>query len=218
MFHSRCDLLEEFTTEFQDSYFMEKEIRDKLEAIEMCFEGDTMYWDSFTRRPYYRMRGKKVTEEQAAQIIESINRIVNERGEKEYYLINLERPVSPAGTVGVNDIMSKYPNNNEIIQDVLNLILRFPFLDFMAAVSDWDEIPPGSWKNDFHEYEYIGETLYEYKDFSENLELGIWVHDNKIEFLNENNAKKKYNEYDKLYSDQDLHKYIIFPSWAKRKD
>lgn len=210
IFNSRCNLLREFTTDLSGSYLMDKETRDKLEAIEISFEGDTMNWDSCTRRPYYRMRGKKVTEEQATQIINSINELVDEeKGTHKYYLINIDYPVRPDGTVGINHITSKYPNINEMVQDILNLKLRFPYLDFIVAISWWNEIPPKSYDNDFREYECVDEEFREYANFSDNLEIGIWVHGNKIDFLKRDNAKKIYNKYDSLYSDKDLRKYII---------
>ena len=96
-----------------------------------------------------------------------------------------------------------------MIQDVLQLKLRFPYLEFILAVSTWNGHPLEAWESKLFESDFINGELREYENFSTNLQIGIWVHDNKIEILNEHNAGKKYDEYDRLYSDKDLRKYIL---------
>lgn len=211
LFHSRCDLFEKFTTNLCGSYLMDKETRDRLNALEIRFDKETMDWESFVRRPYYRIRGKKITEEQAAEIIENIwNPCYDDYDdENKIALINMNNPVKPDGTAGENRTTSKWPDINEMIQDALQLKLRFPYLDFIMAISWWNELPNEAWENDLFESEFINGRLYEYEHFSENLEIGIWVHDSKIEILDKSSAEKKYNEYDRLYSDKDLRKYIL---------
>lgn len=209
LFYSRCELFRQFNTDSYGSYLMDKKTRDKLNALEIRFDKETVDWESIARRPYYRIRGKKITEEQAAEIIDSILELHDEENENKICLINMHHPIKSDGTVGENSVASKYPNINEMLQDVLQMKLRFPYLDFTMAISWWDELPPEAWENDFREYRYIDGKLSEYENFSKNLEIGIWVHDNKIEILNEGNAEKKYNEYDRLYSDKDLSKYIL---------
>ncbi|MCM1330151.1 MAG: hypothetical protein NC253_12005 [Ruminococcus sp.] len=46
------------------------------------------------------------------------------------------------------------------------------------------------------------ETLMD-KNFGENIEAGIWVHDGILECVNPKRALKLYNEYDKLYDGYD---------------
>ena len=211
LFYSRCELLETFTTDLCGSYLMDMETRNKLNTIELIFDERTMNWDSFIKYPYYRIRGKKVTEEQAAKIIDSIIDTYDEDAEdgNKICFININHPVKTDGTVGENRTTTKWPNINEMLQDVLQLKLHFSYLDFVLAISSWNGMPNEAWKNDLFESEFINGELCEYENFSKNLQLGIWVHDNKIEILNSENAEKKYDEYDELYSDKDLRKYIL---------
>lgn len=215
LFYSRCEIFRTFVTNMYGSCLMYNKTRDKLSALEISFDKETMDWESWVQYPYYRIRGKKITEEQAAEIIESIG---NPDYDRDYYgyeetnkisLIHMNNPIKLDGTVGENKTTYKWPDVNEIILDALQLKLRFPYLDFIMAISRWNEIPFEVWENDIREYTYINGKLHEYENFSKNLQIGIWVHDNKIEILSEDNAERKYDEYDRLYGDEDLRKYIL---------
>ena len=221
LFHSRHDLLKAFTADLNGAYLMDKDTRDKLDAIEITFDEETTDWISRESCPYYRIRGQKITAEQAAEIIDSVNYpplAYDENSHEKLCLENIEHLVKSDGTVGINSTSTTYPDINTVIQDVLQLKIRFPYLDFVMAISWWDEFSFEVWANGLRENEYINGKLYEYEDFIKCLDLGIWVHDNKIEILNSKHASKKYKEYDKLYSDTDLRKYITgsdgMPLWT----
>lgn len=203
-------------------YVIEKECLKKLKSIEVTFDEGTEAYNTYVRRPYYQLRGKPVSEEQAAEFIQRTDfafRDCDYSEEKPYfYLINMDSDlfsdsgsngmVHPSGVVGMNGIMGKYPNFCELFSEFVGLAMEFPFLDFVLAVSDWNEIAPEEWDE-------ICTDGYErpssYPNFTKNLEIGVWVHEGKVEFLSPDNASKKYKEYEKLYGEKDAEIYCNKP-------
>ena len=172
------------------------------------------------RRPYFRVRGRPVTEEQAFDILRRTNMppandnlmrgypwkdLVHASGilDNKWWSWFPQGWVLPDGTVGMNDHSGiKYPCESEIVAALLPLELAFPYLDLVIAITDWDEVPP-----------YIWETLGEgddgpheredYPDFLEHVILGVWLHGDTMELMAPERTLEKYVEYDRLYSGPD---------------
>ncbi|MBP0964306.1 MAG: hypothetical protein J5999_03320 [Oscillospiraceae bacterium] len=197
-----------------ECYIVSKEYMEKLKSIEVTFDEGTEDYDTNTRRPYYQLRGKRVSEEQALEFIRRTDMAFCDpmRPEEEwsFYQISMysdlftnffsNGPVHPNGVVGMNGVMSKYPNIYELFAEFVSMAAEFPFLELIIGITWWDETPP-------EEFEKIFTSGYEapasFPNFTKNLDIGVWVHDSKVEFLSPENAAKKYKEYDKLYGEAD---------------
>lgn len=200
-----------------DTYFIPKEIYEKYLNIEIAIsDDDSINKIELTRRPYYRMRGKSVTEEQAFDIIRKTDNFFRFKTRDIAYhndfiaCLNfdnwlIERNHSPwgygwihvDGTIGGNAITQKYPDLKEFILEWVTKLVAFPYLDLIIAVTYWDEYPPEVFDNDNEMYLFYT-SAYD-KKFYDAIEVGIYVHDNKVEILNHHDTVLKYKEYDKLY-------------------
>ncbi len=171
---------------------------------------------SNARRPYYRLRGKKITEDQAFEIIRRTDRLspwsleipcddliepINIRNNwtRNNYYPSPSGWVHPDGIIGINDITGKYPELEELIDDLLILIHYFPYLDFVMAITSWDEIPPYLWKK---LSELRNHTYDDYPDFFDNIMIGFWVHNGTIEVMSPERTAIVYSEYDKKYGEK----------------
>lgn len=171
------------------------------------------YWCGTARRPYFQLRGKPVTPEQAMEILirtESLwsweyhNTDVlpcyvgSDLCRNSCYNIPLHWRtcwVHPDGTIGQNNMFGfKYAEVHEIMEDFVPIVTAFPYLDLFIGVSYWDEIIPE--KEDWYLSEW---EAYQKKGFSTVIEYGIWVHDNTIEIVDKDRAKELYKEYERLY-------------------
>ncbi len=215
----KYDLLNSFFDEdhYKDNsgnecYTVSREYMEKLKSIEVTFDEKTEEYDTNTRRPYYQLRGKRISEEQALEFIRlTDSAFFDPRCPEEgqcFYRISMQSDlftnffsnglVHPNGVVGMNGIMSKYPNIYELFVEFVSMSARFPFLDFIIGITWWDETPP-------EEFDKIFTPGYEapasFPNFTKNLDIGVWVHDSKVEFLSPDNAAKKYKEYEKLYGE-----------------
>lgn len=198
-------------------YEIGKEYAKKLKSIEVTFDEGTEDYTG-TRRPYYQLRGKPVSEEQAAEFIRRADDAFVDceypKGKQPFYLINMRSDVfsdsssnglvHPNGIVGMNGIMGKYPDFYELFEEFVSMAMEFPFLDFVAAATFWNEMPAEEWQK-LSDVNYEKPTYY--PDFTECLAIGVWVHDNKVEFLSPENAAEKYTEYENLYGDADAEIY-----------
>lgn len=200
-----------------NTYFISKENYEKYAEIEITITDDESIYGVYnTRRPYYRMRGVPVTQEQAFDIIrrtdnffrfeiEAIHShddyigcmnfdnwlIMKNHSPRGYGWIHVD------GTVGGNAITQKYPTVEEFICEWLTYLYAFPYLDLIVAVTYWDELPPDV-MYDNSERELFHTAAYDER-FYEVVLVGIYVHDKKIEILNKQDAVAKFKEYDKLY-------------------
>ena len=197
--------------------------------------GDRLY----SKYPYYRMRGKLVDKETAFKIIaetdckynthlscfdssktndDIINKWVRKNG------IGGFQPFGwchPDGTIGCNWHTTKYPDYNEVLNEVINIKLDFPFLEFMVAFSFWNCEAPyvgetmckirESYADEDEGDEVAEQYLYkeDYPDFADNIELLIYVHDKVFEvYYGKEETSKKYKELiPKLQDKPDL-KYV----------
>ncbi len=170
------------------------------------------------KRPYYRLRGKRVTEEQAFEIILRtdedspwrqklmrkecfwVMNFKNRWTHKELFYYCPHGWVNPNGIVGVNDnIIYQNAELVDLIDDCLTLISNFPYLDFVVAITSWDDRPPYILAlEDRYNHHYD-----EYPDFLDNIDIGLWVHDGTIEVMSPERTAIVYSEYDKKYSEKD---------------
>ena len=167
------------------------------------------------RRPYYRMRGKPVTKEQAFEIIRRTDNFfgdeIEEIEQHEDFLgcINFDNwlidkhhyPqgygwVHTDGTIGSNAITQKYPTEEEFIIEWAEKLMAFPYLDFIIALTWWNEAPVI--ENNILSRDEFETNSYD-KLFLDAIGLGIYVHDKKIELLSRKATIEKYKEYDSLY-------------------
>ena len=137
---------------------------EQFQDIQVIIDLEVAGIDFDVRRPYFRMRGKPVTEEQAFDIIRrtdnffrhdmyryDLEDLVGDRFvlDNVWYSPNFyPHPrgwVRPDGLVGMNDITGKYPEEEDFLYSVLPLKEAFPYLDLMIAVTDWDEMPDYLW-------------------------------------------------------------------------
>ena len=200
----------------EDYDFMVKEEYERLKEYEILMPEDEEPDVSYVRRPYYRMRGKSVTREQAFDIIRRTDNFFNfeipEIEEHDDFVggINFDNwliqknhyPrgygwIHVDGTIGANTLTQKFPKTIEFFFEWLKYLMKFPYLDLMIAITDCNESPSGylefeEWEGRFEEK---GFDPYFYK----TIVMGVYVHDKKIEILKEKDAEKKYREYDALY-------------------
>ena len=201
----------------------------RLNGIELRLDPGTEQYDTNVRRPYYRMRGKSVTPEQARDIIRRTDALIGSFdwhfGERnlpqeekirngdyvgsmnfnQWWFMRNHLPTHygwshPSGLIGCNAITQKYPDFCEYLAELLQWKTAFPYLDLTIAVSWWDECP-SYWRDTRDDY-------MEYPDFCENLEIGICTHDNVIEFLNPENAARRYLDYEARYGAADPKVYV----------
>lgn len=176
-------------------------------------------WDPWAAYPYYRLRGPKVTEDQAFEIVSKLDMTFTDmydiKTDKKIISDNHIHGISdlsinwftdkwalqgwcrPDGVIGINDITDRYPELDEILNQLYTLIKHFPFINFVWAITNWDEIPPECWDEDGFNSEQVQEE--EYADFVDNIDILFYVHDRKVEIIQGELAKQKYEEYNTLY-------------------
>lgn len=209
----------------EDNFFLVKEDYEKFATIEISLTDDINVGIWNVRRPYFRLRGKSVTKEQAFEIIRRVDRFFNSIDDitshddfinclnfrcniipNEYFGDATWGWIHTDGFVGVNDFTFKYPKENEFVVEWVKYLAEFPFLDLMIVITNWDEIPPEVWYKMFDELSYTckyWDADDEYNEaFLKAIQFGIHVHDNKIELLNRKEAHIRYIEYDALYGTQ----------------
>lgn len=188
---------------------------------------------SDARRPYYRLRGKDITPEQAFDIISKTDsnfEMDYSESQLKGYLgcLNFTNDmlgvgsnawsfgwVRPNGRIGLNFHMTKYPTIEEIVAELYTLLSTFPYLDFVIAITNWWEIPPDcEWDSAACEYvpsfpkeKWDEETL-------KSTVVGIQVKDAKITLYNKYDFKPIYEEYNKLYGE----KFFRELEWSYNND
>jgi len=201
-----------------DTDFISKEDYDRYNQYEIIVSDD-VECDYDVRRPYYRMRGKPVTKEQAFDIIRRtdcffgcIDEISNHEEFVGFcnfanYLINKNHYptgygwVHVDGTIGTNGITGKYPELYEYLNEWFHCLLSFPYLDLVIAITCWNEMPEEAWED--LDGDFFNKNLFEYegydKEFYDAVAMGIHVHDKTIEILGRADAVERYKEYASKY-------------------
>ncbi len=178
-------------------------------------------WNAWTKYPYYQMRGKRITPEQAFDVISKTDRLfwgydfysdIDNRCFEEKYILSTNFHndwfgfdskygwVHPNGIIGINNTTSKYPTLREFVLEWWILLNEFPFLDLIIGVVMWREDAPDC---------YMKEYRYEpYDNFCKALEIGIWVHDRKVEIVGKKRAAELYKEYEQAYEEPNKKVYV----------
>ena len=192
-------------------------IMNILESVEMIVDNGVEYWSDETHQPYYRMRGRSVSEEQALRMILKStycrpveNKLLCEDFTNTwlYYrqFPNSYSWVHPDGTIGLNDSLGFRPDLAKLVLDWVGFINLYPFLDLVVGVTAWDKSPPYS-LNNLSENILLPDLLPVCDDFCDNLKLGIRVHNRIIEVMSPERAKNIYLQYEKKYAAPDPGKY-----------
>lgn len=212
-------------------------MKQKFDKSEECFQIDMLIdyeednlrkWSTYVRRPYYRLIGKPVTEEQALEIIARTDRfwsgvaywdnkeLFNNVADKlvytytpmnAYWFYNLYPSqhgfVKPNGNIYGDGITDKYPDVNELVEEFLNLTKAFPYLDFVMAVTTWDEVPDSVWDIAWEE---SGLEPWEkpelWKDFISEIDIVFHVSNSRVKVLTKKTGQKLYREYEDKYLDK----------------
>ncbi len=164
-------------------------------------------WKASTRRPYYRMRGKPITEEQALEIMTRCEWMNGDIGDINFRQITSNSwPrhgwVMPDGTIGANAIMSKYPTAEEIVEELYRWACEFPYLDLVIAITTIDEYPHSNERNKHtgelmpHVKDYI---LSEGKEWDDYIDIGVHLKDGSFSMLRKGDARTMYEKYRKMY-------------------
>ena len=198
-----------------------------VNGVEIFIDAKANNWESIVRRPYYQMRGKRISESQAFEIIRltdaffswelDLEQAVHSINFNMWWFSTNHFPykygwISPDGFVGTNGIMQKWPDINEIIEEWSTYVSLFPYLDLIVGITWWNEMPDERWElfSDYINHK-ISDDEYIYKEydgFLENLDIGIWVHDGKIEIIDAEKTAKIYKEYDEKYSESNKKIYV----------
>lgn len=211
---------------------MTEQTQENKQEVKIIQDPDIVDMDCFeARRPYYRIRGPKVTEEQAFEIIrrtdrifgmsldqsnmlQSLGHIGSEHIDNIWFTANYTPSPSgwchPSGIIGNNGITGRYPELEELICEFKGYAQAFPFLDMIIAITDWNEMPPYAWDVLSSIHEIYKQAFYmDYPDFIDNIRIGFWIHNNTVEVLNPVRAQKVYTEYEAKYSEPNKDIYVM---------
>lgn len=140
-----------------------RETQYEIDGIRIYIDGEAEKWDS-VKYPYYRIRGRRLTEQQAIEVIcctDGFFYYICKNSAEHIcsmdYIVNFHMDwfgqfdmfgwVHPNGIVGINNrITPKYPDEYELIEEWSDYIRRFPFLDLVIAITDWFEFCPERWE------------------------------------------------------------------------
>ena len=202
-----------------------------LNKTELVIDEEVSNYKAWVKYPYYQLRGKRVTEEQALDIIRRTDGIFQSYRIETADAIDLTHFYNdwfdsewchgwchPSGIIGLNANTSRWPELDELIGTMIKLKYAFPYLDFAAGITGDASYP---WciydRRDqiirtIHDHEKRIMELYrldceEYPDFADNIKIGIWLHDEAIEFMGPQRAGEVYMEYEEKYSEENRNIY-----------
>lgn len=177
-----------------------------FQDIQVIIDPEVAGMDFDVRRPYFRMRGKPVTEEQAFDIIRrtdnffrwdmrkyQLEDLVSDRFllDNVWYSPNFYPHIGwvrPDGIVGQNGVTGRYPAEEEFLASILPMKEAFPYLDLMVAITDWNEIP-----------DYLWDLMKKSNEAAENNDLDLY--------------RQYKDEYDRLHTSEDypdFQKHIVY--------
>lgn len=192
-----------------------------LHDINLKIDDDAKDFNTLIKYPYFQLRGKSITEQQAFDIISRTDNTISPYAfycDKFIGSINFDNSwfckfssngwVHPDGTIGLNSCSSKWPTLHEFIEEWVRNVYHFPYLDLMICVAGWiaDANAPKPYDSQMNSYSYMKKhkSLYQsFKDknhpFYDAVNIGIHVHDKTVEILSPKNALSKYKEYNLKY-------------------
>ena len=190
--------------------------------------------DSFVdmeKHPYFRMRGKRVTKEQAFDIIsrESVDKrnqfikraenIIEESPALQFTEIKLHHTsrfdwirswIDPDGAVGETNYCAwKYPDGLRLMEEHMLNAKRYPFLKYVIVYTMHDAVS----REDLYYEDGIFHDI-EDRIFWGGFEYALWVHDGGVERVDRDKAKELYELYqseypcEEMFMRDDWNKYI----------
>jgi len=190
--------------------------------------------DSFVdmeKHPYFRMRGKRVTKEQAFDIIsrESVDKrnhfikraenIIEESHALQFTEIKLHHTsrfdwirswIDPDGAVGETNYCAwKYPDGLRLMEEHMLNAKRYPFLKYVIVYTMHDAVSREDLYYEDGIFHDIEDTI-----FWGGFEYALWVHDGGVERVDRDKAKELYEEYqseypcEEMFMRDDWNKYI----------
>lgn len=186
------------------------------------------------RSPYYQLRGKPVTSQQAFDILKKTDffytsffykkKIELQRINQnaiwlggDYFCNSWFIPhfldgsgqgwVNSEGYVGLNYWAYKLPEIKEFAEEWAMHLHYFPYLDLFIGITEWNEGSPERWKVIFHE-NFDPYAEYDNEEFIDAIEMGIWVHEGRVDFVGKERAQQLYEEYERLYYTFNGHKRV----------
>lgn len=210
--------------------YIDGENFERLNKIELVIDEEVSNYKAWVKYPYYQLRGKRVTEEQAFDIIRRTDGLFHHYIETEdgiriwnfyndwFSSHSRHGWCHPSGVIGLNSNTSSYPDLDELIDTMVKLKYAFPYLDFVAGVTSDAEVPWRTYERrsqiarPIYDHEKMIMELYrldceEYPDFADNIKIGIWLHDEAIEFMGPKRAREVYMEYEEKYSEENRNIY-----------
>lgn len=185
---------------------------------------DEDIYHGFARRPAYILRGKKVTPEQAFDIIatesvpvdffdnmyqdtevskrEPISSNHNVRLYHEQGRDWISSWIDPEGNVGESHWTYKYPFPYEFLGDNIEYAARYPYLEYVIIYSELNEVDWDVWKHHGRCIAPFCETTIE--QIMENFSYAVWVHDGGAEVVREKKARELYDVYNACYEDEKI--------------
>ena len=190
--------------------------------------------DSFVdmeKHPYFRMRGKRVTKEQAFDIIsrESVDKrnhfikraenIIEESHALQFTEIKLHHTsrfdwirswIDPDGAVGETNYCAwKYPDGLRLMEEHMLNAKRYPFLKYVIVYTMHDAVSREDLYYEDGIFHDIEDTI-----FWGGFEYALWVHDGGVERVDRDKAKELYELYqseypcEEMFMRDDWNKYI----------
>ena len=214
-----------------ESMYPNVKIINKINDLDIIYEVGSIKY------PYYQLRGKPVTKEQAYDIIAhtdiefsciqyrvcvdkkmDIDEILDIMHFSNNWFSHNQFPFlvgwcHPDGTIGVNSIGHKYPDYDEILDDLAQIITTFPYLDFVVAFTIWEELSPSCQEEHFCNKHDINEAFDEFQrrqvrlanqELEEGVVMGYHIHDGTIEILDKEDSYRLLNEYKEKYGKDEM--------------
>lgn len=224
--------------------------------IEVRDEADGIHWDGEARAPYFQLRGRRLSEEEAFEMIARTDRMFDlsgawdfprdgqhmsiaakwdsmirkkgYRGSDSYFVNEYIFPgnsipsggyVWPDGRVGINHWMYKLPDISEIIKQLMDWALCFPYFDIILVITKWNEISAQRARANFWEDDenYDGvphpdADLDEYEKPYEpitvdDVDICIGIQPGILRFLKPEDGLRQLAEYDSFYTERERREF-----------
>ena len=202
--------------------------------------------DFYAKYPHTRIRGKKVPEDKIIPMLAltdqffaqhnynhfnskvpnvvKFKRLDVEYFDNQYFARGLGGGsfgfLHKDGAIGLNFWIDRYANAKILVEEALELVREFPFLDMMIAVSSWCQYPPMYSEADYDTPDnvdwgsYLDRKLWESADFTEFITHCIHIKDGKVYECVGKDAQEMYRDYgakdeDRFFNDYNMYNQIV---------
>jgi len=167
------------------------------------------FYTNNTYYPYFRLRGRPVTEQQAKEVILNYHTSSPFDGYKDNG--SFWGWCHPDGTVGINHSIGCLYDYWDLLVYCFYLASEFPFLDFAAAFTTGclqTVTVRNSSGNLRYEYLWYSSESVSYDEWRNSVRMGIHLHDGMFTFLDKKQALKLYDQYAKRYEKTVLYRDV----------